>query len=150
MVSAVSLKSDREILRLISRPGEPWDRFAARFASEVIARAQQIAVDRGIVSSRSRGKQEQIGDPKGNEYFRSFQVKLGRDSTIVFYNEAEHAVWLELGNDPGGGFIYPKKAQFLRFEANDGTIVYARRVRAFEPFDVMRDAVDNVLREMLR
>lgn len=145
----MSLKSNREILRLISRPGEPWDRFAAKFAANVIARAQQIAVDRDVVSSRTRGKQQK-GDSKGNEYFRSFQVELGRDHSIIFYNEAEHAKWIELGNDPGGGFIYPKKAQFLRFEGNNGEIVYARRVRAFEPFDVMRDAVDNVLREMLR
>jgi hypothetical protein len=152
-VSVVSpLPSDREILRIISRPGAPWDEFAARFAAKVIARAQQIAVDRGVVSSNSRGKSEQIGDDNGNEYFKSFDVRLGRDHRIVFYNEAEHAKWIELGNAEGaiGGFIYPKRAEFLRFEVDGGEIVYARRVRAFKPFDVMRDATDDVLREMLR
>jgi hypothetical protein len=60
---------------------------------------------------------------------------------------APYSGWLEFGNDPGGGYIYPKTANKLRFFAN-GNIVFANRVRAHKPFPFFNNAAKVVSRSL--
>lgn len=59
-----------------------------------------------------------------------------------FSNTAPHAGFVEHGNDPGGGYIYPKKqGGLLAFENHKGEIVFARRVRAAQPTNLIERSV---------
>lgn len=57
--------------------------------------------------------------------------------------DKSYAHWLEDGNDPGGGFIYPTKSKFLHFFVN-GEEIFAKKVRAHGPLPFMSDAETKV------
>lgn len=149
----MSIPSDREIIKIISRTGGLWYDFEREFARRVIARAQQIAIEEGIKSSAFRGGDDP-GDDQGREYFKNFQTKLLPNGDIYFYNEARHAEWLELGNEANGpgGYIYPKKAKKLRFKATmgpfKGRFIYVDRVKTIEARHIMEKATHDILRQM--
>lgn len=50
-----------------------------------------------------------------------------------------YAYYVENGNDPGGGRIYPKKAKALRFVI-DGKVIFAKSVKAAKPRPFMLQA----------
>lgn len=53
--------------------------------------------------------------------------------------DAKHAFWVENGNGPRGGRIYPKTAKALRFELN-GVVHFRKWVHTALPRPFMRDA----------
>jgi hypothetical protein len=62
-------------------------------------------------------------------------------------DDRSYAGYLEYGNDPGGGRIYPINAKALHFFVN-GEEVFAKSVRAHGPYHFIengRDAAENEL-----
>lgn len=50
-----------------------------------------------------------------------------------------YASYIENGNDPGGGRIYPRRAKALRFVI-DGKVIFRKSVRAAKPRPFMAEA----------
>lgn len=53
--------------------------------------------------------------------------------------DKDYAFYVEMGNDPGGGYIYPR-GKALRFQASGGNVVFTKRVRAHGPLPFMGNA----------
>lgn len=69
------------------------------------------------------------------------QASSGRYQQTV-WSTKPWSHWLEYGNDPGGGWIYPRVKKVLRFYSRKaGGFVFAKRVRAHEPYPFMKNAM---------
>lgn len=83
-----------------------------------------------------------------HEMIRGFKVKPMPSSKtrpkFRVYNTAKHFPYQELGTPraaPGVGYIYPKRAKFLRFQIRGmGPFIYARRVRGVKPGHFLKRA----------
>lgn len=64
------------------------------------------------------------------------------DITCIVEFDTEYATWVHDGNDPGGGYIYPRRATLLRFSPKGtSSFVFAPRVRAFPGDPYLEDAL---------
>lgn len=70
-------------------------------------------------------------------------IRNGEWSGKVLANKP-YAYYLEYGNDPGGGFIFPKNAKALRFKIN-GETIFAKKVKAHGPLPFMDKARKTVI-----
>jgi hypothetical protein len=80
---------------------------------------------------------EAIGDLRArllNSKFKNCPVSVDeRSDGQLTITIGAHSHYIEFGNDPGGGVIYPRRAKALRFKAKDGSIVFAKYVLAARP-----------------
>lgn len=90
---------------------------------------------------------ETVAEAQKNHTFKSQTGRLEkairfRRSGFVGTIKADtkYAAYVEYGNDPGGGYIYPKNGKFLRFRIA-GRWVFARRVKAHGPMPFMAPAL---------
>jgi hypothetical protein len=122
---------------------------SAKLQAQVSAYAREAA-RRGAnrVALRARASVLGQGRIDTHEMIRGFKVidvtTNPKRPTYRVLNVAPHFKYQELGTPrsaPGVGFIYPKRAQYLRFRPKgSNTFVFARRVRGVKPGHFLKRA----------
>lgn len=69
----------------------------------------------------------------------SIRILKSGDLARTVLADRDYAFYVEMGNDPGGGYIHPR-GKVLRFQASGGGVVFAKRVRAHGPLPFMGSA----------
>lgn len=99
--------------------------------------AMEKALDRIAEAVQKHAKESKLY--KGSALRSSIKISKARLSRTVLADK-EYAFWVEEGNNQKGPYIYPRKAKVLRFVSN-GSVVFAKRVRAHGPLPFMAQAV---------
>lgn len=141
MAEDVSLVIDGAAMEwLLKGPDGPVVRHLTKILDETIVVAR-TKITRRFTGPLNAGAG---GATLENALVKRFVINTaGPDGFIAA--EKYYAAWVHDGNDPGGGWIYPKRAKFLRFVEPGGGFVFARRVRASKPNPFLRDALEEVM-----
>jgi hypothetical protein len=104
--------------------------------------AVQIAKSSGLFKNRTGKLTSSIKFQVSGTAFERIVSANAKNAQGIFYGN-----YVNYGNDPGGGKIYPTKAKALRFEI-DGQVFFRKWVRAAAPrpfFTNMATVLPNVL-----
>jgi hypothetical protein len=129
----------------------PNSQFGRRFREtiETVALAEALPLASLNRASHPYGEAPPRGSAVrrvSNDYLSNFDTRNVAHAGSLgwatrFANKSSHAGFVEFGNDPGGGYIYPKKGKLLAFENHKGEIVFAKRVRAALPTNIVSRSV---------